>query len=88
MDDRTYKIIDFCMKFNLANIENRFFAMPNLENGKYIIILLVPNGKEDFIKTFVNIYKEMTNTNIQKYEDLPWFVKSEKFTMFKFKEEI
>ena len=87
MEDKNYKIIDFCMEFNLANIENKFFAMPNHENGKQIIMLLVPKGKEDFSKTFIGLYSEMTNMRIQKYEELPWDVKGVKFTLIKFEEE-
>ena len=88
MKDRNYKIIDFCMEFNLANIENDVVAMPNYEDGKQIIMLLVRRGNESYGEIFKQIYKDKLNISIQEYARIPWKVGNKIYTMLKFEEKM
>ena len=88
MENKSYKIIDFCMTFDLANIENDVVVMPNYEDGKQIIMLLVRCGNESYGEIFTHIYKDKLNISIQEYARIPWKVEDKIYTMLKFEEKI
>jgi hypothetical protein len=86
MEDKTYKIMNFCTDFNFANLENNVVAMPNYENGEQIIILLLKKGNEHIGIDLKNTYQETFGCKIYAFEMSSWNAKVGFYTMLKFKE--
>ena len=87
MEDKTYKIMNFCTSFNFANLENNVVAMPNYENGEQIIILLLKKGNEHLGIEIKNQYQEAFSCQIYAFKMTSWSAKVGFYTMLKFKEK-
>lgn len=86
MENKTYKIMNFCTDFNFANLDNNVVAMPNYENGEQIIILLLKKGNEYLGIDLKNTYQEIFGCQIYAFEMTSWNTKVGFYTMLKFKE--
>ena len=86
MEDKIYKIMNFCTDFNFANLENNVVAMPNYVDGEQIIILLLKKGNEHIGIDLKNTYQETFGCQIYAFKMTSLNAKAGFYTMLKFKE--
>ena len=86
INDKTYKIMNFCTDFNFAHLHYDIVAMPNYENGEQIIILLLKKGNEHLGIDIKNQYQEAFGCQIYAFKMTSWSAKNGFYTMLKFKE--